>query len=137
MRRKLTYMLIDTDEPPKETYREGDIVIRHHPKSGKNELTLSPEQYKEFKYNRSKSVEEPPPDEDPWLPFGSREEFEFAELVHNAKLNKKQIKKLLNIIHRTKKNPDSFWMRSYQDLKNSLNDASKLLTTVISISHSF
>lgn len=117
-------------DPNEEAHREGDIVIEYHPNSGKQSRTLSPEEYKRLDEDTSKSVEEPAPDENPWLPFASREEFEFAELVHDAKLNQKQIQKLLDIFHQGQKDPSSFKLRQYKDLKDSLEDASRLLTTV-------
>lgn len=71
-----------------------------------------------------------PPDSEPWLPFRSRSDFEFAEFVHDAELNRPQIEKLIKLIRRCNSAPDSFTFKNYDDLKGSLEDASKLLTPV-------
>ena len=75
-----------------------------------------------------------PPDDKPWLPFSSWEEFDFAELVHDAALNQKQINTLIKLIGRCQEVPGAFTFRNYSDLKRSLDEASKLLTRVSTFS---
>ena len=70
------------------------------------------------------------PDEKPWRPFHSREDFEFAELVHNAALNRNQIDALVKLIRQCEKSPGSFTFEGFQDVEKSWKDASKLLTPV-------
>jgi len=71
-----------------------------------------------------------PPDDKPWLPFHSREDFEFVELVHNAALNRPQIERLIGLFQRCQKGPGSLTFKKYNDLKDSLESASKMLTPV-------
>ena len=71
-----------------------------------------------------------PPDDEPWRPFLTREDFDFAELVHDAKLNQKQIERFIDIINCCQESPGSFTMRNYNNLKDSLANVSKLLTNV-------
>lgn len=71
-----------------------------------------------------------PEDESPWLPFSSRENFDFAEIVHDAKLNRKHAERLIDLINHCQKSPGSFTLRNYKDLGSSLENASKLLTNV-------
>jgi hypothetical protein len=123
----------DPDEAG-ESYKDGDIHIDYHPNSGQASRVFSSKEYKADMDGRSQCATMPPPEENPWLPFSSREDFEFAEVVHDAKLNKKQIKKLIDIIHRCKKNPEAFTLRDTDELQTSLDDTSKLLTTVTTIS---
>ena len=70
------------------------------------------------------------PDEKPWRPFRSQEDFEFTELVHTAALNRGQIDMLVKLIRQCEKNPGSFTFEGAQDVEKSWEDASKLLTLV-------
>jgi len=66
----------------------------------------------------------------PWRPFRSQEDFEFAELTHAAALNKHQIDTLIKLIKRCERNPGSFTFEGAKDVEQSWEDASKLLTPV-------
>lgn len=72
-------MVANTEDP-----RDGDIVVEYHPHSERATRVLSPEEFKEpFKCH-------PDPTgmlDELWLPFASRQDFEFAETVHEVKLN--------------------------------------------------
>ena len=78
-----------------------------------------------------------PPDEEPWLPFHSREDFEFAEIVHDAAMNQSQINALIKLIHKCQENPGSFTLGNCDELKSSWDKASDLLTGVsmFSVNH--
>jgi len=108
----------------------GDILIEYHPHSGKGSRILSPE---EFKATLSDRLAEPtePPDDEPWRPFRSRDDFEFAEFVHDTALNQSQIDQLIKFIRRQDESGSgSFTLQNYNDLKDVLERASKLLTSV-------
>lgn len=70
------------------------------------------------------------PDENPWLPFCSQEDFEFAELAHTAALSRNQIDALIKFIKQCKRNPGLFTFEKAQDVEWSWEDVSKLLTLV-------
>ena len=70
--------------------------------------------------------------DEPWAPYASREDFDFAELAHDARLNQKQIGRLIEIIRRCQSSPGSFTLRNYEDLRNVMDRSSKLLTNVAS-----
>jgi hypothetical protein len=110
------------------TPQEGDIEIVYHPHSEKDTLILSPEEFKEGLNPRSEPAG--PLDGEPWRPFSSRVDFDFAELVHNAKLNRKQIEGLIKIIQQCKDEPGLFTFNGYNDLKKVLDSTEKLLTKV-------
>ena len=84
----------------------------------------------EFKKGMNEAEQLDPPDEEPWLPFRSREDFEFAEIVHDAAMNQPQIDTLIKFVHRCQEDPGKFTLRSSQDLRKSWEDASALLTGV-------
>ena len=88
----------------------------------------------EFKegLNEAGSIE--PPDEEPWRPFHSREDFEFAEIVHDAAMNQSQIDALIKFIHRCRGSPGKFTLSNFHDLRQSWEDSSALLTGVSALS---
>ena len=71
-----------------------------------------------------------PSGERPWLPFRSKEDFEFTELTHSAALSKDQVDSLAKLIKRCERNPGSFTFEGVQDVERSWEDASRLLTPV-------
>lgn len=71
-----------------------------------------------------------PLDEEPWLPFCSREDFEFAEIVHDAAMNRQQIDNLIKFVHRCQQDPGKFTLENFHDLKKSWENSSALLTDV-------
>jgi hypothetical protein len=109
----------------------GDIKIEYHPKSGRDPRVFSSEEFKAHAKNSSEPTG--PPEAEPWLPFQSREDFEFAEFVHDAALNRSQIEKLIKLIRRCQDAPGLFTLRNINDLKSSLERASELLTPVATI----
>jgi len=111
-----------------QTPNVGDITIEYHPRSGRNTRVLSSEEFKEGLSDRSEPTE--PPDTEPWRPFRSREDYEFAELAHDAALNRTHTERLIKLLQRCQDSPGSFTLRNYNDLKDSLESASKLLTPV-------
>ena len=88
----------------------------------------------EFKQGMNQASSMGPPDEKPWLPFHSKEDFEFAEIVHKAAMNQSQANALIKLIHHCQKNPGSFTLGNYDEVKNTWETASKLLTKVSIIS---
>ena len=114
--------------PSAQTPNPGDIVIEYHPYSKKEKRVISAEEFKASLNNTPELTE--PPDDEPWRPFRSREDFEFAELIHDAALNQPQIDRLIKLIRRCQDTPGSFTLRNHKDLKDLQENASKLLTPV-------
>ena len=106
----------------------GDIVIEYHPHSKRGTRIISSE---EFKASLGDNLEPSgPPDSEPWHPFHSREDFEFAEIVHDAALNRGQIERMIKLIQSCQDKPGKFTFESHNDLKLTLESTSKLLTPV-------
>ena len=102
--------------------------MEYHPNSEKDPRTLSPDEFKDsFTHQPGPTG---PLDDEPWCPFSSKEDFEFAELVHESKLNQKQIERMIKLIQRCQQAPGSFTLNSYKDLHRALADTTKLLTNV-------
>ena len=121
----LTGTLIGSDT---QAPQDGDIAIEYHPHSGRRTRVVSAEEFKETLNNQPDPTILP--DDEPWLPFSSREDFDFVELVHDAKLNQKQTKRLINLINHCQTSLGSFTLHNYNNLRSSLEHVSKLLTNV-------
>ncbi|KAG2157550.1 hypothetical protein DEU56DRAFT_722843 [Suillus clintonianus] len=75
------------------------------------------------------NLEDPPiPDTQPWVPFRTRLDFEVAELAHEAALSQPQIDRLINLLHRSKQDSESFTLRNYKDVRNTWSAISHRLT---------
>ena len=114
-------------DPALPVSEPGDIRIEYHPHSKRNPKTMGREEFK-LAVNNAHSME--PPIKEPWLPFRSREDFDFAEIAHNAAMNQSQIDDLIKLFHRCQQVPGKFTLKNYQDLKCSWDASSKLLTDV-------
>ena len=76
-----------------------------------------------------------PPDEKPWLPFNSKEDFEFAEIIHKAGMNQSQANALIKLIHHCQKNPSSFTLEGCDGVGGTWGTASKLTPGCLSLSY--
>lgn len=108
--------------------KAGEIVIEYHPHSKRGTRVVSAEEFKQSLKNNSEPTG--PPDNEPWRPFRSREDFKFADFVHDAALNRPQIERLIDLIQRCQNTPGSLTFNKYNDLKESLESASRILTPV-------
>ncbi|KAG1796452.1 uncharacterized protein HD556DRAFT_1431467 [Suillus plorans] len=81
-----------------------EFKTMYHPSAGREPLLQT---FEEFGVN-SHPEEELPVDEEPWRPFCSRGDFEFAEIALNAALNKSQINALLALIGRISRGESRF-----------------------------
>lgn len=99
----------------------GDTAIEDHLHSRRSDtrtLSASSEESKELLSDRSKPTETP--DTESWRPFRSREDYEFAELVQHAALNRTHTERLIKLLQRCQDSPGSFTLRDYDGFKTSL-----------------
>ena len=66
----------------------------------------------------------------PWHPFKSREDFEFAEFVLKAALNQGEVDALLALIDRVSGGRSTLSFRTYGDLKDTWDAASRAAPAV-------
>jgi hypothetical protein len=96
-----------------------DIKIEYHPHSKKPPLIL--------KFDDCKIVKEPiaavndlppaaPAEEEPWAPFDTRLDFEFAELMLDCLMNERQRENLINLVKKLKQEPSEFTIQSVDHL---------------------
>jgi hypothetical protein len=103
-----------------------DIKTEYHPSSGRPVLV---QHFGEYGPEVS-DLESPVPDAEPWKPFQTRLDFEFAELTLKAALNEKQTNELINWIQRYAKDPESFTISSHANLCHVWENASARATPV-------
>ncbi|KAI0055128.1 hypothetical protein BV25DRAFT_1816053 [Artomyces pyxidatus] len=107
--------------------QQDDIKVEYHPSSGR---PTKIHRFEDFK--RQASAKPPAPDsEEPWLPFRSREDFEFAEIALDAALNQRQTDALISFIHRCVKrqHSESFTLSNHAEMLKLLDAASTTLTS--------
>lgn len=103
-----------------------DIKVEYHPKSGRP-TTIHP--FEEFKRNTQQEPDIPPSSE-PWSPFKSRADFEFAEIVLQASLNTRHTDALIKLFRRVVDEQAEFTFTSHADLKRSFDTAALAHTPV-------
>jgi len=72
----------------------------------------------------------PDPSTDPWYPFRSRLDFEFADLALEAALSKEQTNRLLKLAQRIRSNKEQFTLRDYNDVECSWRAGSHRMPAV-------
>lgn len=66
----------------------------------------------------------------PWLPFETRLNFELAELINDARMNRPQISRLFAIIEDIIARPEDLTIRSHTQLKKAWKVAEDTQTSV-------
>ncbi|THH17156.1 hypothetical protein EUX98_g9183 [Antrodiella citrinella] len=100
-----------------------DIRTEYHPGSGIPTKTQRFEAFRRSEQQRNTSL-----DGQPWLPFRTQANFEFAEIALDGALNRSQINALVKLFHRCINGQDKFTLNSYDDLRDTWHHASNLLT---------
>ena len=105
------------------------IKIEYHPSSGLPSKIIDFEDYREQEekiYKLGDNISEP------WRPFRTRYDFEFAELIHETFATKDQTTRLIKLINENKSpnRNDGFTIQDYKDLEEIWEKASHLLSPV-------
>lgn len=104
----------------------GDVMRVSHPQSG---VRTTVESWHEY-IKRDNARTEEPTDNEPWRPFASRTDFEFAEFAAEAHLSKPLVERLLSLVTRISSGDSGFSFKTYKDLENVWEKASNLHTPV-------
>lgn len=104
---------------------EDAVKIDYHPHSNRNTEIKSYHDYLHQTQNSS-----PPTDKQPWAPFRTRTDYEYAEIVLAASLNAAQNNALISLIHRIVRGEAEFTLRDNTDLKSLWDRAANKLTPV-------
>lgn len=100
-----------------------DIKVKYHPSSQRPAAIY---RFEDYIADRGPTVAPSTCDPDPWHPFASRLEFEFAELTHQAGMNHGQIDKLLGLIERIRNRESSFDFHTSKDVRAAWDKATLL-----------
>jgi hypothetical protein len=109
--------------------QHGDIKTDYHPGSGQPTMTESFNEYRHRCWQNSQKCSHLHNDE-PWLPFRTRADFEFAELALDAALNKEQTDTLIKLFHRCINGQSSFTLENHAELSTIWEQAADKLTPV-------
>jgi hypothetical protein len=107
----------------------GDIKIEYHPNTKRFPDNIPLNEYQA----RQKSKAPHSNTRRPWKPFGTRSEFEFAEVALRAGLTKNQVNSLIQVMRRCFQGEDSFDIRDHEHLCTIWNAGSILHTMVSSL----
>lgn len=100
-----------TDESRRRTPQVDDIKVEYHYSAATPGVI-----YPFDSFVRDMAEDEAEPVGQPWAPFDSRADFEFAELAHEAHLNKRQVKQLLKLINKLVFKRDRLTFKSPKDV---------------------
>lgn len=109
------------------SYMDNDIRVEYHPNSGR--------QADVFKFNdycQPTTAVNTPADPEPWAPFRTREDFEFAEIALETGMSMGQVDALIKLFHKCIKGEGSFTISSHKDMADTFKIAANRLTKVLS-----
>lgn len=124
---------LDTDQMgssshPTADYQDDDIRIEYHPSSGLATRIIKLDEYRES----AKGSHDSDVDPEPWAPFRTREDFEFAELMLEAGMTKAQVEQMIKLVHKCiEKGNGSFTISNHKDMSDMFDIASNRLTKVM------
>ena len=110
--------------------RPKEFKTEFHPRGSRPDLLQT---FEEF--GVTSHAPEAPADEEPWRPFRSRGDFEFAKIAVNASLSKAHINALLDLISRVKMGETELTLKNENDLRQAYDNAAKELTPVSTLRH--
>lgn len=118
----------NTGDTNTRTHSDGDIRIEYHPSSGRE-----PEMFTPGKFTGTEFKHTPPEDPEPWAPFRTRADFEFAAIVQDTRMSKAKAKALIRLFRKcVESGADSFTLSSYAEMQKTLKTASERLPKVCS-----
>ena len=106
-----------------------DIRREYHPSAHRK-----PEVFSFDDYQSIPPVIPPPVEPEPWLPFKTREDFEFAEIALDTAMTKAQVDATIDLLHRCiKKGEGSFTLSNHNEMRETLKVAADRLPKVFSL----
>lgn len=105
---------------------DDDIKTEYHPHSGR---ATRVDHFNEYGFPSADAPRPIPPDE-PWRPFRSRVDFEFAEIALKSHLNRKTVNTLIAMLQACSSGAAKFTLNSHDEMREILQGASNKLTPV-------
>ncbi|RDB28873.1 hypothetical protein Hypma_015251 [Hypsizygus marmoreus] len=113
-------------EPDANDRKLDDIKTEYHPNSGRPTRI---DRFESYRRNIPSTFPKPPPDKEPWKPFKSRFDFEFAEFALEAALNEHQIDVLISLFRRCEGEHEALTITNFAELCRIWDFASTLVTS--------
>ena len=105
-----------------------DIRREYHPNSG-----CEPEIFRFKDYQSSPPCATSPVEPEPWLPFKTREDFEFSEIALATAMSRVQVNAMIDLLHQCiRKGKGSFTLSNFNEMRETLKIASNRLPKVCS-----
>ena len=115
-----------SDTPGDESPKGDDIRVEYHPGSGRKPEIFSFEDFVRVAPDNTHPV-----GPDPWIPFRTREDFEFTELVLDAGMSKANINAMIDFVHKCAGNEKGrFTLSNCDEMYKILEVASERLPKV-------
>ena len=109
-----------------QSYQEDDIRVEYHPHSGHGPKILKLNEYRQPASDASAAAEH-----EPWMPFRTRYDFEFAEIALGSGMTRKQMDAMIKLFRRClEEGKGSFTIKDHKDLKSTFKIAASRLTKV-------
>ncbi|KAF9784401.1 hypothetical protein BJ322DRAFT_1194914 [Thelephora terrestris] len=106
------------------TYVDDDIRVEYHPNSGRQTEVFKLDEYRQPTTAASTTA-----DPEPWAPFRTREDFEFAEIALETGMTRGQVDALIKLFHRCiNKGQGSFTISNHKDMADTFKIAANRLT---------
>ncbi|KAI5992656.1 hypothetical protein EDD15DRAFT_2136230, partial [Pisolithus albus] len=103
-----------------------DVRIEYHPNAAMPSKQIP---FTEFARGHRPIVYQPDLSTPPWYPFRLPLDFEFAELVLEAALNKEQVNRFLKLMKSVRSTSEAFTLNEYNDLQNTWKATSHRMTS--------
>ena len=111
---------------PAPAHQDGDIKVEYHPTSGRGTNIFKADEYRQSVPDAG-ATSEP----EPWAPFRTREDFEFAEIALKTGMTRGQVNAMIKLFHRCIEGGEgSFTLLNHKDMADTLELASNRLAKV-------
>jgi len=110
---------------PAQSYQDNDIRNEYHLNSSHGTEIFKPDGYRQSVPDTD-TTEEP----EPWAPFRTREDFEFAEIASETAMTKGQTDALIKFFHKCIKGEGNFTILNHKDMMDTFKVFSNRLTKV-------
>jgi hypothetical protein len=104
-----------------------DIKVEYHAGAGRRTVVYP---FEDFSTERTESNPATASTTAPWHPFDSREDFEFAELVHDGRMSHDIVERMLKLIGKVASGEAQISFRSHSDVQHAWDKASLFYPTV-------
>ncbi len=118
-----------TIEDDPASLENDDIKMQYHPSTGRPPVISHFEDFQRHR-NRPSHVNPNAFEDEPWKPFQTREDFDFAEVCLEAGLTQRQVEVMLRMIQNAKAGCSEISFQCYKDVETAWESASHIHAAV-------